>query len=129
MRGGLTLNGAANPAPRRNFPWGITLGGDEANLKRAPLRGPQPVGSFPADTSPYGVVDLAGNVNEWIGSAPTGDPDPARFFRETTRLVRGGDWSDTEPDDLVGFTPIENERPGDTRSYAIGFRCVTPPAP
>jgi formylglycine-generating enzyme required for sulfatase activity len=26
-----------------------------------------PVGSYPAGASPYGVLDLAGNVEEWTG--------------------------------------------------------------
>jgi formylglycine-generating enzyme required for sulfatase activity len=124
MRGGLALPGGPNPAPRRNFPWGTSRRPQQANLRDELARGPQPVGSYAEDRSPYGVVDLAGNVSEWISSAPTGTADTAEFFRSIWRLVRGGNWSETPADDLVNYTPIENYRPGDTRSFSLGMRCA-----
>lgn len=72
------------------------------------------------------MLDLAGNVAEWIGSAPTGYTDTAGFFREGWRMSRGGNWSETPADDLVNFVPIENARVGDTRTFTIGVRCVSP---
>jgi energy-coupling factor transporter ATP-binding protein EcfA2 len=78
-RGALRLaDGATNPAPRRRFPWGETItvaslgeAGHEVMNSRYThpsfLR-PTPVGCFPAGASPYGVLDLVGNVFEWSGS-------------------------------------------------------------
>jgi len=129
MRGGLTLGGRDNPYPRRNFPWGTTQSPDQANLSDTIPKGPRPVGSFPSDRSPYGLFDLAGNVAEWISSPPTGTTDAAEFFRDTWRMTRGGNWSETPSNDLVNFTPIENARAGDTRTFTMGVRCAAQERP
>ncbi|MBK6579843.1 MAG: SUMF1/EgtB/PvdO family nonheme iron enzyme [Sandaracinaceae bacterium] len=42
-----------------------------------------PVGSYPGGASPFGVLDMAGNVSEWVGTS-TETPDGTRYF------VRGG---------------------------------------
>lgn len=81
--------------------------------------------AFPRDASPYGVLGLAGNVMEWLGSPDTGG-DAASFFRGTTRLTRGGNWYETPPDDLYNFMVLENGRQADARTFTIGWRCVTP---
>ena len=58
------------------------------------------VGSYPAGASPYGALDMAGNVgelvNDWYGanyygvSPPINPPGPATGSK---RVVRGGSWS------------------------------------
>jgi eukaryotic-like serine/threonine-protein kinase len=76
---------------------------------------PLPVGSFPADESPYGVRDMTGGVGTWClnsASAP---------YREW-RSIRGGSWS------TVGAGGRSGLRIGNvpTRtSWALGIRlCV-----
>jgi formylglycine-generating enzyme required for sulfatase activity len=118
LRGGLQLNGRDNPQPRRNFPWGTTQSPRQASLNDETPKGPRPVGSFATDQSPYGVVDLAGNVAEWIRSD---------LAMSGSRMTRGGNWSETPADDLVNFMPIENARAGDTRTFTIGMRCADEP--
>ena len=57
-----------------------------------------PVGSYPAGASPYGVMDLAGNVWEWTSTiiqdypydADDGREDPDKYAE---RVWRGGPWS------------------------------------
>jgi formylglycine-generating enzyme required for sulfatase activity len=67
--------------------------------------GPAPVGSFPAGASPYGVLDMAGNVWEWTSSAADPYPYDAHDGRESQydieygskwpeRILRGGPWND-----------------------------------
>ncbi len=65
---------AARGADNRRYPHGMVLGPDEANIDetygREPFGfGPDAVGSYPASISVFGVLDLAGNVWEWVESA------------------------------------------------------------
>jgi formylglycine-generating enzyme required for sulfatase activity len=95
---------AARGTGRRRFPWGRTYHARLANHGRPPVRADPsdgfrfaaPVGSFPDGASPYGVLDLAGNVMEWTASRPStpdfdalgyAGADPAMH-----RIVRGGSW-------------------------------------
>lgn len=66
--------------------------------------GPAPVGSFPAGASPYGLMDMAGNIWEWTSTAAEFYPYDARDGREDLyeiadgekwpeRILRGGPWS------------------------------------
>jgi len=95
------------------FPWGRDAKTAEirANFE---LAGTRPVGSYPLGGSPFGCLDMAGNVREWLREA---GPDPAR------RVVVGGSWQDPvymfEPDHAEWFDPAFS-------NDAIGFRCVKP---
>ena len=56
---------AARGTDGRLYPWGNTW--DPAKLRAglAPEAGPVAVGSYPQGASPYGCLDMAGNVWEW----------------------------------------------------------------
>jgi iron(II)-dependent oxidoreductase len=89
---------------------------DPANIKRPGTSGPTRVGSFPADVSPDGVVDLAGNVSEWTSSKSPGG--------NGMRMMRGGNYGETDANALVDFMAIENQRPGIWRAFTMGVRCA-----
>jgi len=78
---------ASRGADGRYHPWGDFFDWTFAKGGRSRQRNPQPepVGSFPADESPYGVRDMAGTIREWTSSL---------FDERTgTRAVRGGSWN------------------------------------
>jgi formylglycine-generating enzyme required for sulfatase activity len=84
-RGGLEIpapvNGSSaddafmdNPLPRRVYPWGNgwqlsspDVQGDETrcNVSESGIGTTTPVGMYPDSVSPYGLMDMAGNVWEW----------------------------------------------------------------
>ena len=125
-RGGESLDVAGrrkNPRPRRNLPW---VGGPSepgrANLAGTAdgYAGTAPVGSFPRGASPYGILDLAGNVWEWTASKP---PQPERGGM---RVIRGGGF-EAEPADELHTIAFENVRNRRYLSFDTGFRCATDP--
>ena len=56
---------ALRGSSRQRWPWGRGLDSTRANLLGLGAGTRMPVGSFPAGASPYGVLDLVGNVAEW----------------------------------------------------------------
>lgn len=119
-RGGVIVNGALNPHPRRLFPWGIK--DQPACANRAGLqdgyRWIAPVTEFSCGASPYGVLNLVGNADEWISRAGQVD------LENPLHAVRGG--SANSPVDLEhGSTVFRNHRDPLKMEYGLGFRCVS----
>jgi formylglycine-generating enzyme required for sulfatase activity len=86
------------------------------------------VGTFQTDRSPYGVMDGAGNVMEWVADwyqetyykdAPEKNPPSPEYG--TYRVMRGGSYATTGAD--LRITSRSKMVP-DFRDETIGFRCA-----
>ena len=135
---------AARGTDGRLFPWGdAALQANLANFCDAGCpntepaeiesmfddgyRDTAPVGSYPAGASPYGTLDMAGNVLEWTADwiAPySGDAqlqDPTGPATGSRRVTRGGSWfsgrSGLRASARASFAP-------DKTFDLLGFRCV-----
>jgi iron(II)-dependent oxidoreductase len=117
---------AAQGSDGRIYPWG-----NDWNASAVPvpdqsrtMRGPDAVGAHPQGKSPFGVMDLVGNVWQWT----------EEFTDDHTRagILRGGEYY--QPQGSIWYFPVTyklNEHgkllltaPGLDRSGGIGFRCV-----
>jgi iron(II)-dependent oxidoreductase len=99
---------AARGTDGRRYPWGNTFDSSRANLDSGY---PSPVGSYPDGASPYGVLDMAGNVFEWTGTQLNGN-----------YIVRGGGWSKYYFRGRV--TDRGTQLNANFANYDIGFRCI-----
>jgi len=85
----------ANPHPMRRYPWGDDPDPDRANYDDTGIGGTSAVGCFPGGASPYGCLDMSGNVWEWCCSLYASYPyrrDDGRedLKAEGSRVLRGG---------------------------------------
>ncbi len=117
---------AAQGADGRAFPWGEHW---DASAVPTPdtgrtMRGPDPVDAHPSGASPYGVMDLVGNVWQWT--------DEYADEHTRTAIVRGGEYY--HPQGSIWYFPQANRNdehskvllmaPSYDRSGGVGFRCV-----
>jgi formylglycine-generating enzyme required for sulfatase activity len=117
---------AARSADGRRFPWGA-----EDDLSRAAIGSglkygdTEPVGRRTAGASPYGLLDLAGNVWEWVSSGYRPYPYDAGDGREdpdapTERVLRGGSFA--SPGSDHGRSAMRSRSRPERRQRHIGFR-------
>jgi CheY-like chemotaxis protein len=83
------------------------------------------VDANPQDRSPYGVMDMAGNVSEWTSTLV----DSTSISGEKVAVIRGANFLTTELDHEELTNRITNYSPL-RREVWLGFRCAsdTPPA-
>lgn len=117
----------------RLWPWGNTEQPDAANWARVNdgFDATAPVGSFKVDISPYGVMDGAGNVMEWVedwyqeGSyRDSSESNPSSPEHGVYRVLRGGGYTTSGGD--LRITSRSKMVP-DFRDETIGFRCALGP--
>jgi len=118
---------AAQGTDGRLYPWGNTMNAEalppECKDKDV-LRPPTDVDAFPKGASPFGVMDMAGNVWQWTDE----------YHDEHSRggILRGGSYF--KPQGSVWYFPNKLElnthgklllmAPSKDRAGTLGFRCV-----
>ena len=117
---------AAQGTDGRTYPWGNTWNADAVPVpdKGRTMRGPDGVDAHPQGASPFGVMDLVGNVWQWT----------EEFQDEHTRggIVRGGNYY--QPQGSIWYFPQAYKlgehgklllmAPSMDRSGGLGFRCA-----
>jgi serine/threonine-protein kinase len=119
---------AARGSNGATYPWGEAPPGIGLANFNNQVGDTQPVGSYPAGASPYGALDMAGNVAEWVAdwydadyypiapdSNPTG-PDSGEF-----RVLRGGSWFNLARAMRAAFRLANYP---ELQSDTVGFRCA-----
>ena len=115
---------AARGTDGRLFPWGDTWQPDWVAHRSQVPGFPRLVGSEPKNASPYGALDMAGNVMEWTDTWYNKHPGSTlvrRQFGEMYRVLKGGSWETREvyarSANRFSALPINNQP-------SFGFRCV-----
>ena len=142
---------AARGTDGRIYPWGSeepNYDNDLANIPNyinADGEGNDlfPAGSFPKGASPYGLLDMAGNVWEWTSTwystnyyqtldaeeelSGTVVSNPTGPENGSARVMRGGSCASTEVNNYPAYMRTANRSYLNlSSSYYVGFRCMVP---
>ncbi len=133
---------AARGTDARTYPWGnqdpagnlLNFADKHLNISWADAKVDDgylyvsPVGHYPAGASPYGALDMAGNVWDWVfdwygagyyGVSPAKDPTgPATG---DGRVLRGGSWDSVA---VLVRTTERGKNLVNGRADSLGFRCA-----
>ena len=122
---------AARGTDGRRFPWKdgdpadqLCWNGDGNDRGRGNRQGTCPVASYPGGASPFGALDMAGNVWEWTSSPYC--PYTRRDCGADKRVIRGGGWNNLVPA-YVRAQDRTKEAPG-SRPDNLGVRCAKNPS-
>ena len=97
--------------------------------------GPAKVGSYPRGASPYGAMDMAGNVWEWVADwyyseyyLNSPERNPGGPTVGSRRVLRGGAWDVPR---VVAYSWLRESFifPAFDRSFVTGFRCASTRSP
>jgi formylglycine-generating enzyme required for sulfatase activity len=121
---------AARGCDRRPYPWGQELPTDARAVVETDDT--SPVGTHPLGASPFGVLDMFGNVSEWaVLDPPDYHPEQHPLFPGVTytSVIKGGDYTRPPSPEV---TRLHNDLEYNTgvvpRTLSVayvGFRCAS----
>jgi retron-type reverse transcriptase len=90
---------AAGGTDSRKWPWGNESPNESLANFNSNVGGTSPVGNYPDGASPYGALDMAGNVWEWVNDSwdssyyeDSPNENPLGPKSNGTKVLRGGSW-------------------------------------
>lgn len=127
---------AARGSENYIYPWGFEFDPARANSSQSNTGGTTNVYEYQTGAGPYGAINQAGNVQEWVADwyrsdyyaqqADNPTPNPQGPPASTEKVLRGGSW-DTAP--LFLRTVHRRSAEPDRTSPAVGFRCAADAEP
>jgi formylglycine-generating enzyme required for sulfatase activity len=122
---------AARGTDGRKYPWGNETPTCDLVVMDGCPDDTQPVGSLTAGASPYGAMDMAGNVLEWTadwyGSAYYGETPVAGWVNPQgptsggSRVLRGGSFTHSAQKLRTSYRNLQTPN---ATAPAFGFRCA-----
>ncbi len=101
------------------YPYGETFLNKMANTASSRINQPTPVNQHLEGTSPFGVIDMSGNVYEWcLDLWSTGS---LNLIETGNRAIRGGSFAHNE---FAAEAVNRNNRSPDSPQNYLGFRVV-----
>ena len=122
---------AARGADGLEHPWKdgppaaqLCWNGEGNDQGRGYRSGTCPVASYPSGASPFGVLDMLGNVREWTASAYC--PYTSRGCSNDARVIRGAAWNNGDP--AYVRAQDRGKKPPKSRPDNVGARCAKNPS-
>ncbi|MEI2609486.1 MAG: SUMF1/EgtB/PvdO family nonheme iron enzyme [Candidatus Promineifilaceae bacterium] len=129
-----------NLEPRRRYPWGEKIESEQANINETGIGTTSVLGCFPGNVSPYGCIEMSGNLFEWTRSlwgenwekpsfgypySPQDGREDEKAADRVWRVIRGGSWTSNASRGRCAFrlwhVPF-------VRNWYFGFRAVVSPS-
>jgi formylglycine-generating enzyme required for sulfatase activity len=120
---------AARGRDGRLYPWGNAAPSRQLCWDRS--AGTCPVGTFPDGASPFGLLDMEGNVAEWVADCYAADayaqsgmtnPTVPTAGRCAYHVLRGCGWSNNSPAKVR--VALRGRGPATYQNARVGFRCA-----
>ncbi len=132
---------AARGTDGRRYPWGnedptpdlLNFLWPDGTFDARPRYTTAPVGSYPLGASPYGVLDMAGNVYEWVQDvyapdyytrSPYANPPGPEENEGRWRIARGGSFWNMAFRNRSANRNGDARLPADTAEFDAGARCA-----
>jgi formylglycine-generating enzyme required for sulfatase activity len=119
---------AARGTDERLYAWGNDWADAQHSNSAKSVAKTTPVGHYPSGASPYGALDMTGNVWEWV--ADWFGPDyyavgearnPQGPAHGRSRVLRGGSWHHSS---VISLAAYRIHQPPTARNNLAGFRCA-----